>query len=300
MRIVRRVCGVIAILAALTGCTVDTHVTVAIPTLPTCDKTILELNHLSSSLATKSRIPQAVPGPMRFCRYRWNNDEKKLVLIADITRSLAPIVLLRALSQLKTVNEVYGPNAVFPCPFGQGNADVAILRPKTGSELTVVEVQRDGCARVIVTHPGSVSYIAYLSTARLMTQLDAITATLSMQTKNLPKIRLTPSANFRDGQKVLVQIFGAVPGERFRISECATAAIANAAGCGGQLATQPILDTDSAGAGATMFEVHADAATKPNSTTGLRACTVQCVLMATGTSVDGKTAFVYAPLIFSK
>lgn len=300
MRSVRHISGALAILIALSGCAVGTHSTAAVPNLPTCDKTLLELNHLTTSLSTRSRISQAVPGPMRLCRYRWNNTEKKLALIADITRPLAPVALLHALSELKTVNEVYGPNAVFPCPLMQGNADVVILRAATGSALTVVQVQRDGCGRVIVTHPGLITYIAYLGTSSLLAQLDAITSTLTMQTKNLPRIRVTPPTHLRDGQQVLVQVIGASPEERFRISECATTAAANVAGCGGQLAAQPFIDTDTRGAGSTLFYVHAKAATKPNSTTGLQACTVQCVIMAAGTTVDGKTTFVYAPLTFSK
>ena len=300
VRIVLRVSAAIAILISLSGCAAGTHVAAAIPNLPTCEKTLLELNHLTTSLSTKSRIPQTPPGAMRLCRYRWNNNENKLALLADITLPSAPVALLRTLSELKTLNGVYSPNAAFACPLMQGNADVIILQGATSSELKVIQVQRDGCGWVILTHPGSTSYVAYLGAARLGTQLDAINAPLTLQTKNLPKIRLTPASELRDGQQVLVQVMGASPGERFRISECAAASFVNVAGCGEQLAAQPFIDTDAAGSGSILFYVRGKAATKPYNSAGYQTCTVDCVIMATGTDIDGRTAFVYAPLRFSK
>jgi hypothetical protein len=237
---------------------------------------------------------------MRLCRYRWNDSEKKLALIADVELHLAPIALMHTLPQLKTVVDVYGPNSVFSCPAGQGAIDLVIIGSATGSKLTVLEVQRDGCSFVIASHDNFATSIVYLHSSELDAQLDAITGTLTIQSHNLPRVQLTPSTNLRDGQQVLVQVFGASPGERFRVSECATAAAANVAGCGEQLAAQPFIDTDSSGAGAAVFSVHAKAATHPISTTGFQTCTVQCVIMVTGTSVDGKTAFVYTPLVFSK
>lgn len=300
MRPVRQVAGTIAILIMLAGCAVQTQREVAIPKLPACDTTLALLPQPGMTSKLNGRIPEAAPGPMRLCRYRWNDSEKKLVLIADIELPLAPAALMHMLPQLKTVIEVYGPNVVFSCPSGQGAIDIVIIRSATGSKLTILEVQRDGCSRVNVTRDNFATSITYLHSSELDAQLDAITATLTLQSTNLPKIRLTPSTKQRDGQQVLVQIIGASPEERFRISECASAASVNAAGCEKQLAAQPFIDTDSSGAGAAMFQLHAKAATKPNSTTGFQACTVQCVIMATGTSVDGKTAFVYAPLKFSK
>lgn len=299
MRIIRRVSGSIAILLAVTGCGTATHATTtASTTLPTCDKTLIELNHLSTSINTKALIPKSDPGPMRLCRYRWNNDERKLVLISDIARPLAPVALLRAFSRLKALDGVYSPRARFACPMSQGNADILILRAPKGSALTVLDIQRDSCGWVLLTHPGSTSYVAYLGATRLDTLLDAITAPLKMQTKNLPKIRLTPPTNLRDGQQVLLQIFGASPNERFRISECATSVAANVAGCGEQLAAQPFIDTDGKGVGATMFTIFAKAATMPYNNVGFQPCTVKCVIMVTGTNVKGQSTFVYAPLRF--
>lgn len=300
MRPARQAAGTIAILIMLAGCAVQTQREVAIPKLPTCDTTLALLPQPGVTSKLDGRIPEAAPGPMRLCRYRWNNSDKRLVLIADIELSLAPAALMHTLPQLKTVIEVYGPNIVLSCPSGQGASDIVIIRSATSSKLTILEVQRDGCSRVNVTRDNFATSITYLHSSELDAQLDAITATLTLQSNNLPKIRLTPSTNIREGQQVLVQVIGASPEERFRISECATAASVNVAGCGGQLAAQPFIDTDTSGAGAAMFSVHAKVATKPNSTSGFQICTVQCVIMATGTSVDGKTAFVYAPLAFSK
>jgi len=283
----------------LTGCTVGTHATVAIPKLPACDTTLLKLNHLYSSLSTKAHLPKAAPGLMRFCRFRWDNVENKLVLVAEISRPLAPVALLHALSQLKTVNELYGPNAVFGCTPGHGNADVVILRAATGPELTIVEVQRDGCREVIVTHAGFVTFIAYMPTASLLAQLDAMTTTSVGQVKIVPKISVIPANNLRDGQPVLVQVRGALPGERVRVSECASATDANINGCGDQLAAQPFVDTDTYGAGSITFYIKARAATKPYNTTAFQPCTDQCVIMATG-GFEGPSTLVYAPLRFSK
>lgn len=113
---------------------------------------------------------------MRLCRYRWHNSENKLTLIADITRPLEPVALLHELNQLKTVNAVYGPNRVTSCPMGQGNDDIVILGAVTGQKLTVVEIHRDGCRGVLVTHADFATYIGYLGTASLWAQLDAIKA----------------------------------------------------------------------------------------------------------------------------
>lgn len=300
MRPVRQVAGTIAILVMLAGCAVQNQREVAIPKLPACDATLALLPQPGITSKLNGRIPEAAPGPMRLCRFRWNNSEKRLVLIADITRPLAPLALMHTLPQLKTLIDVYGPNFLASCPAGQGAIDIAIIRSAVGSKLTTLEVQRDGCSFVLVSHDNFATSITYLHSSKLDAQLDAITAPLTMQNKNLPGIRLTPSTNLRDGQQVLVQIIGASPEERFRISECATAAATNVAGCGGQLAAQPFIDTDSSGAGAFMFSANAKAATKPDATSDFQQCTVQCVIMATGTTVDGKTAFVYAPLKFSK
>lgn len=272
---------------------------VAIPILPTCDTTFALLPQPGGRSELNGRIPKAAPGPMRLCRYRWNESEKKLVLIADIELPLAPTELMQSLPQLKTVIDVYGPNFLASCPAGQGSIDLVIIRSATSSKMTILEAQRDGCSLVIATHDNFLTYISYLHSSKLDAQFDAITAPVNMQTTKFPTIRLTPHTNFHDGQQVLVQIIGASPNERFRISECATSAYVNVYGCGDQPAMQPFIDTDPSGAGSTLFYVHAKAATKPVSTVFLP-CTVHCVIMATGANISGLSTFVYAPLAFSK
>jgi hypothetical protein len=298
MRVVSRFSGATAILLVLAGCAVQSHTEVAIPVLPGCEETHARLVHPGVTNEPAGRIPGWAPGPMRLCRYRWDNLQNKLTLIADITRPLAPVALLHEFSALKSVYQVYGPNAEFPCPLSQGNVDLVIFRAALGPDLTIIGVQRDGCGRVGITHDNFATYIAYLGSNSLSAQLDAMNPTSAEQAKNVPKIRVTPSINLHGGEQILVQVLGASPGERFRISECATAASTNIAGCGDQLAAQPFIDIDSSGAGSTTFYVQASAATKPYSTTAFRPCANKCVIMAVG-AFEGTSTFVYAPLKFS-
>lgn len=176
MRNIRRIGGAMVILFQLAGCAVQTHTEVAIPNLPTCAAAFAMLPQPGGSTGLNNRIPEAPPGPMRLCRYRWNNDEKKLVLIADIEQPLAPAALMRTLPQLKTEIEIYGPNVVFSCPFGQGAIDLVLIGAATGSKLTILEVQRDGCSRVNVSRDNFATYTVYLYSKDLWAELDAIKA----------------------------------------------------------------------------------------------------------------------------
>lgn len=297
MRVVSRFSGAAAIFLVLSGCAVQSLTEVAIPVLPGCEETHARLAHPAVTKDPVSRIPGWTSGPMRLCRYRWDNLQNKLTLIADITRPLAPVALLHALSQLKSVYRVYGPNAEFPCPLSLGNVDLVIFRTASGPELTIIGVQRDGCGRVGITHDNFATYIAYLGSNSLSAQLDAMNPTSAKQVKSVPKIHLTPSNYLHDGEQILVQVLDASPGERFRISECANTASANIAGCGDQLAAQPFIDIDPSGAGSTTFYVQASAAAKPYSTTAFRPCADKCVIMATGV-FEGRSTFVYSPLKF--
>lgn len=186
MRILRRVSGALAILFTLSGCAVPSHTEVAIPKLPACDATFARLAQPRVANESGGRIPEVAPEPMRLCRYRWDNLENKMNLIADITRPLAPAALLRSLSQLRTVYQVYGPNAVFACPMMQGNVDVIIFRAASGPDLTVIEVERDGCGRVNIAYDNFATYISYVASTSLLTQLDAMTATPKAQAKTMP------------------------------------------------------------------------------------------------------------------
>ncbi len=98
------------------------------------------------------------------------------MLIADIEQSLAPTTLMHTLPQLKTVIEVYGPNVVFSCPFGQGAIDLVIIGSATGSKLTILDVQRDGCSRVNVSIDNFTTYTIYIYSKDLWAELDAIKA----------------------------------------------------------------------------------------------------------------------------
>ncbi len=298
MRIFRRVSGVVAILIVVTGCAATANKQeMASTTLPGCDKTFLEFNHLSAELPTKAHIPKTAPGPMRFCRYRWDSTENKLALKMDDEELKAPKAILKALTNLKTKNEVYGPNYAMPCPWAYDNADLIILQGAR-SKLTFIKVPQGGCPWIIVTHPGSTSYIVYVRTAQLIGLLDAITPIGGRPNKNQVKIQVTPSINLRDGQKVLVKVSGGAPGERFWISECASASATNKFGCGDQMALQPFIDTDHSGSGSTTLYVHTKAATKPYNTADIQSCARKCVIMATGTNFNEQPTVVYAPVRF--
>lgn len=288
----------LAILIVTTGFAAATHTAAsASNALPACDKTLLEFNHPSTNSPTTAHIPTTGTGSMRFCRYRWDSATNKLALSFDDEESKAPPALLKALTNLKTKNEVYGPNYAIPCPWMHGNADLVILRG-AGSKLTFIKVQQEGCLWVFVTHPGSNAYVTYVSTAELMARLNAITPTGGRGTTRVLKIQVKPSTNLRDGEKVLVHVSGGAPGERFYISECATASATNSSGCGDQMALEPFIDTDPSGSGSTMIGVHTKAATKPYNAKDFQTCATKCVVMATGTDISGNSAVTYAPVRF--
>lgn len=174
MRLLHRVGRTLAILVSLTGCAVPSHSSVA--ALPTCESTLALLPQPGVNSNLSGRISEAAPGPMRLCRYRWNSSENKLVLIADIELPLAPVALMNTLPQLKSWIEVYGPNFLASCPSGQGAIDLVVIRSATGSKLTILEVQRDGCSVVVASHDNFATYIVYLHSSNLWAQLDAIKA----------------------------------------------------------------------------------------------------------------------------
>ncbi len=117
----------------------------------------------------------------------------------------------------------------------------------------------------------------------------------ALQTHN-PKVVVTPSTNLVDGEKVKVTITGFGIGGKFFLSECASAADANSAGCGEQLAAQPFVITDNSGDGSEAFSVSAVAETKPYNTTSTQTCTDQCVLLVTAGIGYG---YAFAPLSFA-
>lgn len=177
MNVVSRFIGATAILLVLVGCAVQSPTAVAIPILPGCEETHARLANPNVSNSAGGQVPRLASTPLRLCRYRWDYLHNKLSLIAEVTLSSASTSLLQALSHLKTVYQVYGPNAVFPCPLILGNLDLVIFQTASISDLTVIGVQRDGCARVGITHDNFATYIAYLGSKSLSADLDAIKAT---------------------------------------------------------------------------------------------------------------------------
>lgn len=111
-----------------------------------------------------------------------------------------------------------------------------------------------------------------------------------------PNVRVVPSGDLRNGEKVTVSVSGFWPEAKFWLSECAHAAyVRGPLGCGTQLAAQPFGETGVTGNGTYVFAVTLRAATKPFPSGKTVACTTSCVLMATSPSEE--TA--YAPLDFA-
>jgi len=67
-------------------------------------------------------------------------------------------------------------------------------------------------------------------------------------------------------------------GGKFFVSECAVAVDMNAAGCGLQLAAQPVGLTNNSGQGSLTFKVSSTATAKPYNTVTTETCTTGCVL----------------------
>lgn len=177
MNVISRISGATAILLILAGCAVQSQPVVTMPKLPGCEETHARLPYPNVSSDTGNQIPNLASTPMRLCRYRWDDPQNKLTLIAEVNLPSAPASLLQALGQLKTVYQVYGPNAGFFCPLMRGNIDLIIFQTASMSDLTVVGVQRDGCAQAGVTNDNFATYVAYLGSKALSAQLDAIKVT---------------------------------------------------------------------------------------------------------------------------
>jgi hypothetical protein len=114
----------------------------------------------------------------------------------------------------------------------------------------------------------------------------------------LPQIvRVLPSGDLHNGEKVTVTVSGYWPEAKFWLSECAVAAyVQGPTGCGAQLAAEPFGMAGVTGTGTYTFTVRARAATRPFANGTTASCTDKCVLVAT--SVSGVTA--YAPLNFAR
>lgn len=126
---------------------------------------------------------------------------------------------------------------------------------------------------------------------------DSSTTFVPALTTHNPKVVITPSTNLVNGQSVEVTVSGFGVGGKFFLSECANAKDANSAGCGLQLAAQPIGVTNSSGQGNVVFSVSSVASGRPYNQSQLSLCTTKCVLVAT---VGINLGYAYAPLTFRK
>ena len=114
----------------------------------------------------------------------------------------------------------------------------------------------------------------------------------------LPQVvRVVPSGDLHNGEKVMVFVSGFWPEGKFWLSECAEAAyVRGPPGCGVQLAAAPFGMAGVTGTGTYTFTVQSRAVTKPFTGGKTVSCSHKCVLMAT--SGPGVTA--YAPIGFAR
>ena len=114
-----------------------------------------------------------------------------------------------------------------------------------------------------------------------------------------PTVVTSLNTGLVDGQRITVTVAGFGVGGEVRLSECASARDANAAGCGLQLAEQTLLVTNERRTGSAAFIVHARAGTGPHATDTVP-CAFSCVVVATLGVAPGGSAGGYAeaPIAF--
>ena len=110
-----------------------------------------------------------------------------------------------------------------------------------------------------------------------------------------PKVSVSPAGDLIDGQSVSVEMSGFTAGTSVFVSECATAATANAVGCGSELGAQATAVTGTDGSASLTFAVRAQAAAGPHETGAIEGCANQCVIVAT---LGSGSAFASAPIAF--
>ena len=118
---------------------------------------------------------------------------------------------------------------------------------------------------------------------------------LALQAHN-PTVSVTPATGLHDGQVVQVRLTGFGIGGKVYLSECASATAANSAGCGPQLAAQPILPTDATGSATGSFTVRAITSDKPYDESSRLPCRTGCVVVVT---LGIGYGFAYAPIAFA-
>ncbi|GEM_PF-6782841 len=183
MKIVRRVTAISVVLFVLASCASGAN-NGASPTstpsaqileFPTCAVAKLELEKPlpKQSTPTSGSTPHALAitsGPLHLCRYRpqAQGSVTLILQIPDIIVPKAPAALLKALNHLKTIAEVFGPNAAFSCSVLPAAVDVVAIRGTKDSKLTLIRVDRGGCGFITIDHTLYVNSLAVLS------ELDAM------------------------------------------------------------------------------------------------------------------------------
>lgn len=109
-------------------------------------------------------------------------------------------------------------------------------------------------------------------------------------------ITVEPAAALVSGRTVIVWVRGFPHGAKVWLSECASAAKVNPLGCGQQLAAQPFLATNRAGAASGKFTVSAYASARPYFGPLVK-CAPTCVLVATSGGV-AHPVLAYATISF--
>lgn len=109
-------------------------------------------------------------------------------------------------------------------------------------------------------------------------------------------VRVVPSGDLHNGEKVTVFVSGFWPEGKFWLSECAEAAdVQGPPGCGAQLAAEPFGMAGITGTGTYIFIVQSRAAAKPFTAGKMVSCTDKCVLVATsGAGVTAYTRISFA------
>lgn len=150
---------------------------------------------------------------------------------------------------------------------------------------------------VLVGACGSTNSTLPKSSTPFANGTDSATTFVPALTTHNPKLTIVPSTNLVNGQSVEVTVSGFGVGGKFYLSECASAKAANSAGCGLQLAAQPMGVTNSSGQGNMTFTVSTVASAHPYSQSQLSVCTTKCVLVAT---LGINFGYAYTPLSFKK
>jgi hypothetical protein len=175
----------------------------------------------------------------------------------------------KAAARVEDVNLV--PSVI--CRVDRSEADIVIAQEPLGGTMAAK------ASKVKITGGAQTCERPRISSISATT-ISASGLVPALQTNN-PKVAVTPSSNLVDSQHVQVAVSGFGQEGKFFLSECASSADANDAGCGKGLPMQPFGVTDNSGDGSITFQAHASAAVLHDDLTHIQPCTDQCVLVAT-------------------